>query len=170
MQPRIFVHGCRFFTRALFSHVGPLIARGKTRPLEIEDMPALPKQFDPREGFRLFEGLSTLHMNVSHGDKVPLRSTLALIGDVVWRVRKPALMMSLLSFAGVICELLAPVLIHELLTLSLGCPYHDTILKFDNLIAVCNGCQPVCNNQDCSTEKLSANRILYPSIRFDVNA
>ena len=117
MQPRIFVLGRQFFRRALFSDVSPLIARGRKRPLEIEDIPALPKTFDPREGFRLFEGLSTLNMKSAGSDKIPLRSTLAFIGNILWRVRKPAMVMTLLSLSGVICDLLAPVMIHELLTL-----------------------------------------------------
>lgn len=117
MQLRIFVFGRQCLKRALFSHVSPLIARGRRRPLEVEDIPPLPKHFDPREGFRLFDGLSTLNMKGKSTDKVPLRATLAFIFDILKRVRKPALIMSLLSLAGVICDLLAPVMIHELLDL-----------------------------------------------------
>lgn len=115
MKPSLFAQGRKLYRRALFSNVSPLIARGRKRPLELEDIPSLPKSFDPREGFKLLAGLPLLKFK--EGEKIPLRSTWEFLLHIAWRVRKPAIAMSLFSLASVICDLLAPVLIHSLLTL-----------------------------------------------------
>lgn len=88
----------------LFTHVTPLIRRGRTKALEQPDMPPLPEHLDPR---RVDPGFQS----------VPLDGPWRFLARILWimrpSLRRMGLMMAICGASGVV----GPLLVHRLILL-----------------------------------------------------
>jgi hypothetical protein len=91
-----------FIRNILFSHISPLVRKGRGSPLQANDMPALPDEIDPRSISPAFHSLS-------------LKGPLAFLLSVAKAVRKEVLIICSLSILLGGAEVFSPYLLHQLI-------------------------------------------------------